>query len=54
MVPSGASNGEFTPQAAAASIYPAGVAMQTTTAGAGSIGVSQWSEIFYRVGNQGV
>ena len=54
VVPSGASNGEFTPQAAAASIYPAGVAMQTTTAGAGSIGVSQWSEIFYRVGNQGV
>ena len=44
----------ITPQAAAASIYPAGVAMQTTTAGGALIGVSQWSEIFYRVGNQGV
>lgn len=53
VVPSGATNGEFTPQAAAATIYPAGVAMQATT-GAGSSGVSQWSELFYRISNQGV
>ncbi len=54
VVPSGAADGEFTPQAAAATIYPAwGVAMQVAT-GAGSSGLSQWPEIIYRVGNQGV
>ena len=53
VVPSGAADGEFTPQAAAATIYPAGVAMQVAT-GAGSSGLSQWPDIIYRVGNQGV
>lgn len=53
VVPSGAVDGEFTPQAAAASKYPSGIAMQIAT-GAGSSGVSLWQEIIYRVGNQGV
>lgn len=49
VVPSGASNGKFTPQAAAATIYPAGIALQ-----AGTSGISQWSDLFYRISNQGV
>lgn len=52
LVPSGTNTGKFTvnaPGSAAASVYPTGIAMQT-----GTTPVSQWSELFYRISNQGV
>lgn len=53
VAPSSAQTGQFAPGAAAASIYPNGIALQSTS-GAGSQGVSAWQELFYRITNQGV
>lgn len=53
VVPSGASNGQFTPQSATATVFPAGVALNNTT-GAASQGVALWQNLFYRISNQGV
>lgn len=50
---SGTSSGYFVPGAAAASVFPAGVALNTTT-GAGSQGVAMFQSLFYRISNQGV
>jgi len=52
VVPNGLNTGLFAPQtlgSPVASIYPTGIAMQT-----GTTPVSQWSELFYRISNQGV
>jgi hypothetical protein len=53
VAPASAQTGQFAPGAAAASIYPNGIALQTTS-GAGSTGVAAWQELFYRIANQGV
>ncbi len=51
--PASAQLGQFAPAAAAASVYPPGVALQTTS-GAGSTGVAMWQNLIYRIGGQGV
>lgn len=49
VVPHGNADGLFVAQAAAATIFPAGIAMQAVNPG-----ISQWPELFYRIANQGV
>lgn len=51
--PQSAQLGQFAPGAAAASVYPGGVATNATS-GAASQGVAYWNTIIYRVGGQGV
>jgi hypothetical protein len=49
--PASAQTGQFAPGAAAASTFPAGVAL-TSSSGAGSTGVAQFQNLFYRIANQ--
>jgi hypothetical protein len=53
VAPTSAQTGQFAPGAAAASTYPNGIAL-TTTSGAGSQGVALWQDLIYRISNQGV
>jgi hypothetical protein len=53
LAPGTGQTGQFVPGAAAASIFPNGIALQATT-GSGSQGVAAFQEIIYRVSNQGV
>jgi len=52
VAPNSAQLGQFAPGAAAASIYPNGTAL-TTTSGAASTGPVLYQELFYRIANQG-
>lgn len=54
VAPTSAQTGQFAPGAAAASIFPNGVALQTTVTGAGGQGVAAYQELIYRIANQGV
>jgi hypothetical protein len=53
VAPSSAQTGQFAPGAAAASVFPNGIALQATS-GAASVGLVAFQDIIYRVSNQGV
>lgn len=53
VAPTSAQTGQFAPAAAAASIYPFGIALNATT-GAASQGVAMFQNLIYRIGGQGV
>ena len=54
VAPTSAQTGRFHPAAAAASVFPNGVALAATSSGAGGSGATAWQEIIYRIPNQGV
>lgn len=54
IAPSSAQTGFFHPASAAASVYPFGIALNTTTTGAGGQGVAMFQNLIYRIGGQGV
>lgn len=52
--PASGQTGQFAPGAAAASVYPFGIALNTTTSGAGGQGVAMFQSVIQRFGGQGV